>query len=253
MVNELADQRLMDAVTRQRALRHVAACAPCAARLAAEHELTGHLRAFAEDSKNEQTPARVREALRAAFAQHQRETVAPVVVQMPARRPIVKTQWAVLAAAAALVICAVAVSLWLRSQLASRSEMALEVPTFPTPVSSGGLVPPLPVPSPHPVAPLVAPSASNRSLAVRHKAPRQQLQPAVAINSDEIATNYIPLTYTARAAAPQDGMVVRVEVARSTLLGMGLPLNAERGQELIKADVMMSGDGVPLAIRLVQR
>jgi hypothetical protein len=252
MVNELAAQRLMDAVTRQRALRHAAACAACAARLAAENELTVRLRAFAEDSKNEQTPARVREALRATFAEHQRESIAPVVV--PIRRPFIKPQWAALAAAAALVLCAVAVAVWLRNSTALRPELALEIPTIPKPVVHSD--PMVPRANSLSYAPKQSdtPSTNKRSLAVRRSVPRpQQLQPAVATNTDEIATNYIPLTYTARADASQDGMVVRVEVARSTLLSMGLPLNAERSNELIKADVMMSGDGVPLAIRLVQR
>ena len=84
---------------------------------------------------------------------------------------------------------------------------------------------------------------------LRSRSPRR----VASASADEITTNYIPLTYTPRANAAQDGLVVRVEVPRSTLLAMGLPLNAERSNELIKADVMMSGDGVPLAIRLVQR
>lgn len=252
MVNELAAQRLMDVVTRQRALRHTTACAACAARLAAEQELTVRLRAFAEDSKNEQTPARVRETLRAAFAEHQRESIAPVVVQMLVRRPLLKTQWKIWAAAAALVLCAITGLLWLRSQPALQPELALEVPTFPTPVTDVDPAPPI-AQLTYPTKRLVAASTSNNLLAVRRRVSRPQLRPATAVKTDEIATNYIPLTYTARAATPQDGMVVRVEVARATLLGMGLPLNAERGQELIKADVMMSGDGVPLAIRLVQR
>lgn len=246
MVNELAAQRLMDAVTRQRALRHTAVCASCAARLAAENELTLRLQAFAEDSKNEQTPARVRAALCAAFAEHQRATAAPVVVPRPVRRPLLKTRWAALAAAAVLALCAVAVAVWLRSQ----SKLELEVPQRLVIVDDFKQAPPLVAPSPQPVA---GRKVGHRATAASRSTPRPPLQAAVVTNDNEIATNYIPLTYTARADTPQDGMVVRVEVARSTLLGMGLPLNAERGNELIKADVMMSGDGVPLAIRLVQR
>lgn len=62
-------------------------------------------------------------------------------------------------------------------------------------------------------------------------------------------TGFMPLTYT--ATAPQDGMVVRVAVPRATLLAMGLPVNGERTEENVKADVLMGMDGVALAIRLV--
>lgn len=248
MVNELAAQRLMDAVTRQRALRHTTACAGCAARLAAEQELTVRLRAFTEDSMNEQTPARVRETLRAAFAEHQRETVAPIVA--PRRQPFIK--WAIVAAAAALVLFTVAVSLWLRSQSATQQKQVVDVILPPTPLPEATA--PVLIDSPSNPPALVAKRSLRQSAATARRATAHpQPQATAAASGDEIATNYIPLTYTAHADTPQDGMVVRVEVARATLLGMGLPLNAERGQELIKADVMMSGDGVPLAIRLVQR
>ena len=63
---------------------------------------------------------------------------------------------------------------------------------------------------------------------------------------------YIPLTYAANADAPQDKMVVRVEVSRAALIGMGLPFDAEQGSELVKADLMVGVDGVPLAIRFVK-
>ena len=47
-------------------------------------------------------------------------------------------------------------------------------------------------------------------------------------------------------------MVVRVEIPRATLLSMGLPMNTDRGNTLVKADVVVGDDGVPRAIRLVQ-
>lgn len=250
IVNELAGQRLMDAVTRQRALRHAQGCALCAARLAAENELTVRLRAFAEDTQVEQAPARVRESLRAVFAEHQRTTMTATVAPMPARRRWINTQWAVLAAAAVLVLFAVAVSLWLRSQSPQRQETIVKASPTPTPE----VVAPAPIVTPpNPTQHLVRHNVSERPATARRAAPRSQPQLAASASNNEIATNYIPLTYTPRTDAPQDGMVVRVEVARSTLLAMGLPLNAERSNELIKADVMMSSDGVPLAIRLVQR
>lgn len=245
IVNELAGPRLMDAVTRQRALRHSEACAQCKARLMAERELTARLHAFAEETKVEQAPARVREALRAACAQHRQ--AAQVVVPMPARQAFWQTRWAVIAAAALLVLLAGAASLWLRHQTAERKEGLSAVKPTPMPTPMRGI--PASIEPPQNAMRHLAKRSENKRAITKPLAPR--LQAAVSTNANEVATNYIPLTYATHA--PQNGVVVRVEMARATLFALGLPLNAERSNELIKADVMMSGDGVPLAIRLVQR
>jgi hypothetical protein len=68
----------------------------------------------------------------------------------------------------------------------------------------------------------------------------------------EIATDFMPLTYDGGAMAMESGHVVRVELPRSALLSMGLPMNQERAGELIKADVLMGDDGVARAIRFVR-
>jgi hypothetical protein len=53
------------------------------------------------------------------------------------------------------------------------------------------------------------------------------------------------------ATALDSGLVVRVQVPRSTLISMGLPMNVESSRELVKADVVVGDDGVARAIRLV--
>ncbi|HWW76605.1 MAG TPA: hypothetical protein VNZ44_14510, partial [Pyrinomonadaceae bacterium] len=63
----LARGALSDAGARAEALAHEKACAACAARLADERALTGGLRALASGMKDAQTPARVEDALLAAF------------------------------------------------------------------------------------------------------------------------------------------------------------------------------------------
>ena len=68
----------------------------------------------------------------------------------------------------------------------------------------------------------------------------------------EVTTDYIPLMYVSDATSSQSGFVVRLEIPRTTLLSMGLPVNTERGNALVKADVVVGDDGVARAIRLVQ-
>jgi hypothetical protein len=73
----------------------------------------------------------------------------------------------------------------------------------------------------------------------------------IAANNKEEVTDYIPLTYLSNSTAFDSGMVVRVEVPRSTLISMGLPMNVENANELVKADVVVGDDGVARAIRFV--
>jgi hypothetical protein len=62
----------------------------------------------------------------------------------------------------------------------------------------------------------------------------------------------VPLTFAGETKALENGFIVRVEVPRSTLIAMGLPLNVERHEEAVKADVMMGDNGVAYAIRVVR-
>jgi hypothetical protein len=68
----------------------------------------------------------------------------------------------------------------------------------------------------------------------------------------EIATDFMPLSYDSGAMAMESGHVIRVELPRSALVSMGLPMNLERAGEPIKADVLMGDDGVARAIRFVR-
>jgi len=72
-------------------------------------------------------------------------------------------------------------------------------------------------------------------------------------NEAETVTEFIPLVAGAPAAAPlESGQLVRVQLPRAALASLGLPLNAERGHETIKADVLLGSDGLAHAIRLVR-
>ena len=55
------------------------------------------------------------------------------------------------------------------------------------------------------------------------------------------------------AASLQDGgQIVRVELPRSALANFGLPVNMDRYNEKVKADVLFGVDGLAHAIRFVQ-
>ncbi|HJR05905.1 MAG TPA: hypothetical protein VJ842_01310 [Pyrinomonadaceae bacterium] len=72
-------------------------------------------------------------------------------------------------------------------------------------------------------------------------------------NEPESMTDFIPLVADATPATPlEGGQLVRVQVPRAALASLGLPLNAERGNEPVKADVLVGYDGLARAIRFVR-
>jgi hypothetical protein len=49
----------------------------------------------------------------------------------------------------------------------------------------------------------------------------------------------------------ESGQLLRVRMPRSNLIQLGIPFDQERASETIKADVLISNDGLARAIRLV--
>ena len=69
----------------------------------------------------------------------------------------------------------------------------------------------------------------------------------------EIATDFIPLSYMSAASLQQEGgQIIRVQLPRSALANFGLPVNMDRYNEKVKADVLYGVDGMARAIRFVQ-
>jgi hypothetical protein len=68
----------------------------------------------------------------------------------------------------------------------------------------------------------------------------------------EVATDFIPLTYMTPVNLQDGGQIVRVELPRSALANFGLPVNMDRYNEKVKADVLLGVDGMAHAIRFVQ-
>ena len=82
--------------------------------------------------------------------------------------------------------------------------------------------------------------------------PRRSETTQVANHAREIATDFIPLRYMNAASLQDGGQIIRVELPRSALANFGLPVNMDRYNEKVKADVIFGVDGVAHAIRFVQ-
>lgn len=251
IAGELANDELMSAITRVNALAHAEVCQSCAVVLSDHRALTNCLRGLAESTINEQAPAKLKLQLRAAFdAQLAKpeDEIAPAlnVIQMP----ILSLRWRWALAAAIAIIFAIGLSVWMNSQPADDKKFVADI--TPTPESSPTQVTPEPTDRLEKTdMQLVAHGKKNDKVIVKQQK-RNRRQTSEPMIENNLAANYIPIGYSANSGVKQDKLVVRVEVSRSTLIAMGLPLNAARGNELVKADLMVGLDGVPLAIRLVR-
>ncbi len=98
----------------------------------------------------------------------------------------------------------------------------------------------------HITPPVLSPaSGSARSSVARHH--QRTRRP-----SAEVATRFYPLPDAAALAPFEYGTLVRVQLPRSALRVVGLPVNEDRLSERINADVLLGQDGLARAVRFVQ-
>ena len=81
---------------------------------------------------------------------------------------------------------------------------------------------------------------------------RQPIRPLHRIAAaTEYATAYVPLPYAYDPSDLEGGAVVRVVLPRAALISYGLPVEAMGVSDQVTADMVVSEDGTPQAIRLV--
>lgn len=244
IAGDLAAKRLMEAERRERALRHASECSACALRLNAGRTLEAGLRALAEGAEEGEAPPHLKMALRAAFDRQVK--AAPVPISAPARPRYSTRRWV---AAAALVLLAVAVALLSRSAPPNLKKEDM---------SSSGKPAPSSIPAPREQAPrIIEPNNQERTVEARVAKNVSTKRRAATVGGvardNETVTDYIPLTYLADATAMESGMVLRVELSPSALIAMGLPAPVDQTDSRVKADVVVSDDGVARAVRFVRQ
>lgn len=274
LVIDLARASVTDAAARQSGLAHAEICARCAARLADERALTAGLRSVAAVSAETNVlPPRLEFVLLATFRAHN-EAPAPhanlhVFTPRSSRRYVYAMAAAVLIA---VFIGLIGLSL-LRSSQSPSAGQAANTPEKITPspapqsvepmsstnqvaaISGGGDEGRIPRLSFPPRIKRTGGDSSHRR-AAPPRAGAQRL-PASTNDSantgaDDIMTEYMPLTGGGSLSGMEGGQIVRVEVPRSALASFGIPMNAERAGERVKADVVLGYDGVARAIRFVR-
>jgi len=197
------------------ALAHVRQCERCAERLDEERRLTGRLAAFAEACRDERAPARVEQKLRAAF----RMRAAPAAVA-PDRRA---RRWVAIAA--------------MGSVAAGIAWFKLSLPAVqPLPAR------PLVAWSVQPVAPSARENSPSRKVA-RRRPSRPQM---------ELKTDFFAVAQGDDWTPVDGARMMRVELPTSALGVFGLPAEQGLGPERVRADVVLSDDGLLRAIRFVR-
>jgi hypothetical protein len=271
IITELARGQMMEARAKEDALAHMDSCQRCAARFADEQTLTSGLRAVTASAASRETPARVEAALLAAFRQGATATrVLPDTHARPLKTPWLP--WSIAAAAAILIFSVFALPRLLpanSTESAKRGMRDVQPNLSPSVTSPESASAPnnletqtedaLGNPEQESAGGSSSPRLPDRRRALMQTAGLKNrpvrgannIQPAQNAN-EEIRTEFMPLTYGSNLSQLDDGQVVRVELPRSALQSFGLPLNAERAGERVKADVLLGHDGVARAIRFVR-
>jgi hypothetical protein len=292
ILDDLSRNALMDARTREAALAHADACPRCASRLADEKALRAGLRSLAASASGREAPPRVEAALLAAFrtqagANATEETSAPAIADgkvTPLRRPAADKRWTWLKTVTTAATAAAAAALLLmiippgtdapsggggvagtRTTTAQKqggpevAEMIEPVPHFdrqneaaPPDVEVADIEQPRSFNSPRGGGRVTAtPVSYNTPGGRRPQAARGGGRGAKA--DREVFTEFIPLGHgDYYSASVEAGQVLRVELPRSALSSIGMPVSADRAGERIKADVLVGEDGVARAIRFVR-
>ncbi|MDX6611048.1 MAG: hypothetical protein QOD75_234 [Blastocatellia bacterium] len=252
---------LMDAGARAAAQAHVADCQNCAQELLDQINLSEGFRGLAQHMKSWQAPAALEAQVLASFRNQKR-------MGAGTSQPQSRRYWAVAAAAALLLVVFGLWGMWMRRSQGTSPPQALAVndsksapaPDAKLPGSEQVVVAPLPtapvqVVAPKNVAPRRYRSSPNRLTAKLYKPTPlvpSLTDPPMFVETVEIATAFVPVGYGSALDLQDGGQLVRVELPRFALARFGLPMNMDRADETIKADVLLGADGLARAIRFVK-
>ena len=255
VATDLARRHPFEATALEEARAHAEGCASCAMKLEAQRSLSVGLRGLSDEMRRVQIPSQEQKLIEALREQ-----------MLPGRRAhVITRRWFAVAAVAAVLLVAFGVV-----ALRSRSGPA------PAPIKAGNQKP-IESNNPSPVVPLapVMPSLTQenliradnqttrprRHIVAKRRANRARgadltaASTATAITNTaaaEVTTEFMPLGDVSVANLQEGAQVVRVEMPRYAMARFGLPVNMERYDEKVKADVWVGADGLARAIRFVQ-
>jgi len=272
VVDELARDQIMEAAMREEAMSHSTSCEVCSLSLREQRALTQGLREMAVMMETEFAPVAI-EAIQTKLAVEFRnyhgakKGIAGAGVNPAGSGRSNRRYWSYAAAAAivfAVALGVVANRFW-RSEVSSGERESSEtVPatrlavntTEPLSSPAGSLTPQSPPPpSMKRVVQRISKRPSIKSAALRSGVARNTVTVQSLTIMDpaaEVTTDFIPIAYANLANIQEGGQVMRLELPRYAMARFGVPINEERYDERVKADVWVGADGLARAIRFVQ-
>jgi hypothetical protein len=201
----------------ERALAHAESCSGCAALLIEVESLDFSLRQAAIESAELQAPARLETLLLQEFRREKAATASRGV------------RWQLAAfAIAAAVLLALGLSFHRQNLVTPAGVNSAQSST-----QSAG-------------------QASDNSAATKTSAVAPDSNPQSAVvDVSEYTTAYMPLPYAYDPSELEGAAVVRVVLPRAALVSYGLPVEGMGVRDHVTADMVVSQDGTPQAIRLV--
>jgi hypothetical protein len=215
----------------ERALAHAESCSDCAAQLTEMESLSFSLRQLAEVSAEAQAPPRLETLLLQEFRREKSATASRGV----------RGQLAAFAIAAA-VLLALGLSLHRQHLVTpagqdSAQNSSQAVTTAPDNSAT--------------TKTSTATSDGNTQQGVSHAQATGNSAQAAETDDSEYATAYLALPYAYDPSGLEGGAVVRVVLPRAALASYGLPVEGMGLRDQVTADMVISQDGTPQAIRLV--
>ncbi|HZF38445.1 MAG TPA: hypothetical protein VE715_06465 [Blastocatellia bacterium] len=247
IVNDLARVKMSDAASRAVGMAHVEICGRCASRLADERALSAGLNSLAASDEGKAAHASVEAALLEAFrARASNRLARPLPVQSKSW-----PRWALAAAAAILIAFGFIVYRAIQNEAQKDDKALTERTPAPQPainredqVVNGAVEP-----EPRRGSRTTQPRRGNRSRLIK---PFIQDSMTFYAKDREYTTDFFPLSYGDDQKPMESGEVIRVQMPRSALIAFGLPVNVERADVPVKADLLVGEDGLAWAIRFVR-
>lgn len=224
------------------AMAHAEGCGDCGVLLVEEESLGFAVQKIAQDTTRMPGAARVEAELRKAF----REEVKPASIETFAMRPGMR--WGVVALGIAAAVLLVLGTVIYQRNLAKTPD----APTVNAAVNQSAK--PVDAQSPRSAASVAQNSISNAAanpVAANAATTIKPTSTAGDAEPTEYATAFVPLPYADDPSTLEGGSVVRVTLARSVLESYGLPAEGLGAADRVTADMIVSEDGTPQAIRLV--
>src|ERR1700693_2392348 len=207
---------------RERALSHAEACPRCGALLTEGEALDFALRNLAEHSAAWEASPRMEANLLRELQQ----------VKLAGSRRRIRKQLAILGAAAAVLL---ALGIGVHQRITSGAR------TTSLDAANG---------TGSPAAGTTRDAVAGGSMTPDESTSAASASPNQA-DENEYAEEFVPVPYADDPAGLEGGAIVRVTLPRSALASFGLPFAESEGTDRVSADLIVSQDGTPQAIRRV--